>query len=197
MRAKLLSMSNPRGRPHASSREVLTDAACELFLEQGYEATSVAEIARRAGVSRTSFFNYFDGKAAILWVVLDAQIDELVQRLTDPESAFADALDAFGSGEAPETLALAIVDARNMGVEEELRTGQALRQLRIADAIAGRLERDGGDGGAAMRARIRAAGYAAALLGAVWLWANLGAGRHNLGRKVEGALRAAREVLED
>lgn len=185
-------MSNPRGRPHASSREVLTDAACELFLEQGYEATSVTEIARRAGVSRSSFFNYFDGKAAILWVVLDDQIDALVKRLADPEQSLSEALDAFAEGVTPDSLALAIVDARNMGVEEELRTGQALRQLRIADAVVGRLEREGFE---AARARIVAAGYAAALLSAVWRWANLGAGRHDLGRKVEDALRVAHEVL--
>ena len=47
------------GRPRASSRETLAEAACELFLEQGYEATSVVDIAQRAGVSRSSFFNYF------------------------------------------------------------------------------------------------------------------------------------------
>ncbi|QIM19809.1 TetR family transcriptional regulator [Leucobacter coleopterorum] len=94
-------MSNPRGRPHASSREVLTDAACELFLEQGYEATSVTEIARRAGVSRSSFFNYFEGKSAILWFVLDEQIDALVQRVEDPELTLDEALDAFADGTAP------------------------------------------------------------------------------------------------
>ena len=31
------------GRPRASSRETLAEAACELFLEQGYEATSIAD----------------------------------------------------------------------------------------------------------------------------------------------------------
>lgn len=191
-RAKLLHMSNPRGRPPASSRDALIDAACELFLEQGYEATAVTEIARRAGVSRSSFFNYFDGKSAILWVVLDEQIDALVQGLADPESTLDAVLDAFAEERAPESLALAIVDARNMGVEDELRMGRALRQLRIADAIASSLEKGGED---PARARIVAAGYAAALLEAVWRWAHLGSGRHDLGSEVNDALRVAREVL--
>jgi AcrR family transcriptional regulator len=187
-------MSNPRGRPHASSREVLTDAACELFLEQGYEATTVSEIARRAGVSRSSFFNYFDGKSATLWVVLDEQIDALLRQLKDPESTLAEALDTFAEQGSPESLALAIVEARNMGVEDELRTGQALRQLRIADAIAGSLGRRGQD---ALRSRIIAAGYSAALLGAVWGWATQGAGRHDLRGSIATALCAARGVLDD
>lgn len=60
-----------RGRPSASSRETLEEAALELFLEQGYEQTSASDIARRAGVARSSFFNYFTAKADVLWVGLD------------------------------------------------------------------------------------------------------------------------------
>ena len=63
------------GRPRASSRETLAEAASELFLEQGYEATSIADITQRAGVSRSSFFNYFSSKSDVLWSGLDARID--------------------------------------------------------------------------------------------------------------------------
>ncbi|MBN9180650.1 MAG: TetR family transcriptional regulator, partial [Microbacterium sp.] len=45
-------MDSRAGRPKSSSRETIADAACELFLEQGYEHTSIADIATRAGVSR-------------------------------------------------------------------------------------------------------------------------------------------------
>src|SRR5690606_27882845 len=62
------------GRPRASSRETLAEAACELFLEKGYEATSIVDIAQRAGVSRSSFFNYFASKSDVLWSGLDARI---------------------------------------------------------------------------------------------------------------------------
>lgn len=181
-----------RGRPHASSREVLADAACELFLEQGYDATSVAEITRRAGVSRSSFFNYFDSKSGILWFVFDAQAERLVAALAGTGRPLADAFAEFGTGEPPETLALAIVDARTMGVEEELLAGRAARQQRIAGAIAERLEREGET---PLRAEIRAAAYAAALVGAVWRWALQGAGRHPLGGSVADGLAAAEALL--
>jgi AcrR family transcriptional regulator len=62
------------GRPRASSQETLAEAACELFLEQGFGATTIADIARRAGVSRSSFFNYFASKSDILWAALDERI---------------------------------------------------------------------------------------------------------------------------
>ncbi len=192
MRGSVVGMKASRGRPPASSREVLADAACELFLEQGYEATSITEIARRAGVSRSSFFNYFAGKSEILWFVFDGRIDALLGALDDPAQPLADALAVFAAGEAPDTLALAIVDARTMGVEQELAAGRAARQLRIGTAIAHRLERDGTE---SVRAAVIGAGYAAALVTAVWEWADRGAGRHPLDRALDDAIAVAREVL--
>ena len=60
------------GRPVVSSRPAIQDAASELFLERGYPESNVDEIARRAGVSRSSFFNYFSAKSDVLWAEVDA-----------------------------------------------------------------------------------------------------------------------------
>ncbi len=62
---------------------MLSEAACELFLEQGYDATSVSDITRRAGVSRSSFFNYFSAKSDVLWSGFDARVDAAVADLRD------------------------------------------------------------------------------------------------------------------
>ncbi|MCM2392805.1 TetR family transcriptional regulator [Streptomyces albipurpureus] len=43
-------------------REVLAEAAFELFLERGFEQTTVDDIVARAGVGRRSFFRYFPSK---------------------------------------------------------------------------------------------------------------------------------------
>lgn len=189
--ARLMGMATTRGRPRASSREILADAACELFLEQGYERTTVSEITRRAGVSRSSFFNYFAAKPDTLWFVFDEHVARVRAALA-AGAALEDALAAFEDGAAPDTLALAVVDARTMGIEAELAAGRAARQLRLGDAIAERLVRDGEE---PVRADILGAGYAAALVGAVWRWADLGAGRHRLGDVAAGALRTAREAF--
>ncbi len=45
----------------------LTSAAIELFDEQGYEATTVAEIAERAGLTKRTFFRYFSDKREVLF----------------------------------------------------------------------------------------------------------------------------------
>src|SRR5690625_4692731 len=76
-------METPRrvGRPRAASREMLEEAACELFLEQGYAATSVADITQRAGVSRATFFNYIPTKSDLLWTSVDDALDTLADEL--------------------------------------------------------------------------------------------------------------------
>ncbi|MHA3683610.1 TetR/AcrR family transcriptional regulator [Leucobacter sp. HY1908] len=186
-------MSTPsRGRPPASSREVLADAALELFLECGYEATSITEITRRVGVSRASFFNYFTSKPQTLWFVLDERLDALEVALDARDLTFEAALAAAASGNRPDTLALAIVDARTMGAEAELARGRADRQLRVAHAIAARLERSGAR---SLDAQIAGGGYAAALFAAVWSWAARGAGRHSLNDEIAAALAEAKRLM--
>ena len=54
----------PRWEPGA--RERLVVAAVDLFTEQGYDATTVAQIAERAGVTKSTFFRYFPDKRELL-----------------------------------------------------------------------------------------------------------------------------------
>src|SRR5262245_32063585 len=55
----------PRWEPNAAGR--LQHAAIELFTRQGYERTTVAEIAARAGLTERTFFNHFDNKRDVLF----------------------------------------------------------------------------------------------------------------------------------
>src|SRR6478609_4426562 len=53
-----------RWEPGARERLVL--AAADLFTEQGYDETTVAQIAERAGVTRSTFFRHFSDKREVL-----------------------------------------------------------------------------------------------------------------------------------
>jgi len=53
-----------RWQPGATERLVL--AAVDLFTEQGYDATTVAQIAERAGVTKSTFFRHFPDKRELL-----------------------------------------------------------------------------------------------------------------------------------
>jgi len=51
----------------SAARTVVVAAALELFAQQGFEATSVEQIARAAGVSRSTFFRQFGGKEDVVF----------------------------------------------------------------------------------------------------------------------------------
>lgn len=53
-----------RWQPGATRRLVV--AAVDLFTEQGYDATTVAQIAERAGVTKSTFFRHFSDKRELL-----------------------------------------------------------------------------------------------------------------------------------
>jgi AcrR family transcriptional regulator len=51
-----------------SVRVAIAEHALEMFAERGYEATTVDEIARKAGIGRRTFFRYFESKDdVVLW----------------------------------------------------------------------------------------------------------------------------------
>src|SRR3954452_21778389 len=55
------------GRWQPDARGRLAEAALGLYAEQGYEATAVAEIAERAGLTERTFFRYFADKREVLF----------------------------------------------------------------------------------------------------------------------------------
>lgn len=180
-----------RGRPQASSCDTLAEAACELFLEQGYDATTVADITRRAGVSRSTFFNYFDGKTATIWFALDAFLASIAdaregRSLTDVSVRLA--------ANPPHTLALAISNAHAMGVESELATGRALRQAELARLITQWTRGEEGNASTPLIGEIAGAAYAAAIFAAIWSWAEQGAGIHRIDSVIDAALETARRA---
>jgi AcrR family transcriptional regulator len=62
--------------PSAASTDVVA-AALELFERQGFEATSVEQIASAAGVSRSTFFRQFGGKEDVVFADHEVLLDEL------------------------------------------------------------------------------------------------------------------------
>ena len=190
---------SPRpGRPKASSRETLAEAACELFLERGYEQTSIVDITARAGVSRSSFFNYFSSKGDILWSGLDERIAALESALaedrgTDAAAAVRAALEHIAAGFAPDSLALALVNTAAMGIVGDFERDGSVRRSRIARVVAERLARGGAD---RLHADVAGAAYAGAVLAALDAWAHDGAGRAPLRGHLERALTIADVVAE-
>lgn len=190
-----MTSSGRAGRPKASSRETLAEAACELFLERGYEATSVADITRRAGVSRSSFFNYFASKSDVLWSGIDERIADAIAALERLGAAARGAavhgiLLAIVRDFAPDPLALALRNAAAMGLQDELERDTGVRHARLAAAVA-RAAAASGIG--VITADVLGAAHAAAVLSALRVWAEQGAGQGS----PETVLRDALRVIHD
>lgn len=67
----------------AQTRLALRDAAVELFVTNGYDATTVAEIAATAQVSEPTFFRYYPTKADVVLAPLQHRIDRTLSALED------------------------------------------------------------------------------------------------------------------
>src|SRR5512134_3856882 len=55
---------------YEARRTALADVALKLWAEQGFDQTSVAAIAREAGIAKGTFYLYFESKGALLLEVL-------------------------------------------------------------------------------------------------------------------------------
>lgn len=66
-----------RGRPPGTSARQLELISLRLFTDAGFEDTTVEQIAAAAGVSRRTFFRYFESKADVLWHAFDGEVRAL------------------------------------------------------------------------------------------------------------------------
>lgn len=72
-----------RGRPRETSHDEIRAIALDLFVRDGYAATSLSQIAQAAGISRTTLFAYFPAKRNLLWEDFDERLGDLDDVLTD------------------------------------------------------------------------------------------------------------------
>ena len=91
------------GRWEPNARGRLELAAMELFVERGYEQTTVAEISGRAGLTERTFFRHFADKREVLFSGSAMLQDLLVKAVADapeaaaPIEAVAVAIEAAGA----------------------------------------------------------------------------------------------------
>jgi AcrR family transcriptional regulator len=135
-----------RWQPNARSR--LEQEALQLFVERGFEQTTVAEIAKRAGLTERTFFRHFADKREVLFGGAGALQELLVRTLTSapnsaaPIDAIAAALAAAGAllqGRRDYAQQRQIVIAANA----DLRERELIKLASLASALADALRQRG------------------------------------------------------
>ena len=86
-----------RERKKLATRQAIADAAMRLFLDRGYDAVTVAEVAEAADVAASTVFKHFDSKEAIAFAADPAVEAHLVRAVTqrDPGVSIARSLRDF------------------------------------------------------------------------------------------------------
>ncbi|MEU8659282.1 TetR/AcrR family transcriptional regulator [Actinoplanes philippinensis] len=128
-----------RWEPGARERLVL--AAVDLFTEQGYDATTVTQIAERAGVTKSTFFRHFADKRDLL-VAGQETLSRLLTEGIAEAPAGAGPLDAVGAGLVRASGAMGPLN-RELGprikaavaVSDELQQRDALKTVGLAAAM--------------------------------------------------------------
>jgi len=146
-----------RWQPDALGR--LQKAAMELFVEDGYEQTTVAEIAARAGVTERTFFRYFADKREVLFAG-GPQLQDFLVKAVAGAPASAAPLDAIAF--AMEAAAAEIFAERHdfarhrqdvINSSPDLQERELMKLAALAVALAGALrDRGASEPGASLAA---------------------------------------------
>jgi AcrR family transcriptional regulator len=141
----------PVSRWAPNARERLETAALDLFVENGYEETTVAQIADRAGLNRATFFRHFADKREVLFGGEDVLTGLFAEAIRDasPEAtltgclraAFAAADIAMTPQQRVKAAQRVLVVAANGEVQER----GLLKHARMARSISAALRMRGAD----------------------------------------------------
>jgi len=144
MSVAVIAYHRAMGRWEPDARGRLAKSAMALYAEQGFDETTVAQIAARAGLTERTFFRHFADKREVLFYGMEMLRDRLVRAVADAPAA-ATAMDAVSAAfeaagailqENPERVRLrdAIVSAN-----AELRERELIKLAALASAVAGAL----------------------------------------------------------
>jgi AcrR family transcriptional regulator len=145
MSVTVIKYDHGMGRWEPNARGRLEQAALDLYVERGFEQTTVAEIAERAGLTERTFFRHFADKREVLFSGAGALQEFLVSKV-DGAPAALPPIEAIGA--ALVEVATAVFEQRRefarqrqavIAANEELQERELIKLASLASAVAGAL----------------------------------------------------------
>jgi AcrR family transcriptional regulator len=81
MHTQSTDVKSKKAKQGAATRQALLDAACALFGEHGYAATSIDDVAQAANVTKGAFYHHYDGKQELFAGVYEQVKREVSERV--------------------------------------------------------------------------------------------------------------------
>ncbi|MEV6210712.1 helix-turn-helix domain-containing protein [Kitasatospora sp. NPDC051914] len=192
MKASPTPPSGLRARKKAQTRRTIQEQALRLFLSQGYENTTVEEIAAAAGVSHMTFFRHFPTKEAVVETDdYDPMIIQLIEQrppdedaLTALHRALAQGLERIYADDKEALLIRTRLVLRTPALRARVWENQYATERLFAQALAARQPEAG-----TLRTRVLAAAALAALTTALTVWVD-SQGAEDLPALVDQAFQA-------
>jgi AcrR family transcriptional regulator len=185
-----------RWEPNARGRLEL--AALELYSERGYDQTTVAEIARRAGLTERTFFRYFADKREVLFYGAAMLQDWLVQGI-EAAPPGRPPIDAVGA--SLEAVAVSLEERRDLSRQRqaivaatpELQERELIKLANLSTALAGALRGRGvHEPGASLAAEAGVAVFRVAFQR--WAGQSAGSGGQTLAQLIRESLTELKAV---
>ncbi|MFI6848351.1 TetR/AcrR family transcriptional regulator [Kitasatospora sp. NBC_00085] len=112
----------PRRRDSARSRELLVQAAMELFADRGFERTTIREIGERAGVDPALIARYFGGKTQLYLATVRVELGDAVPADLLEEDRLRALLERFSQRGPSPSFQAAVLPNDNTQVQQIART---------------------------------------------------------------------------
>ena len=138
-------MARRRAPDYDDKRDALMARAAEVFAAQGYERTSMNQLAEACGVSKALLYHYHPSKEALLFDIVHGHISDLVAAMEEAgEGATPDArlraliaalLEAYRDSDAEHKLQLEALGALPEAKQEEIRALERRLVARMSEAV--------------------------------------------------------------
>lgn len=139
-------MARTRAKDHDDKRAGLMETAARIFADDGYDRTSMAQLATECGVSKALIYHYYASKEALLFDIIDTHLGELLEAVEEAdnpdaepeerlEGLVASLLEAYRDADAKHKVQLGALSVLPSEQQEHLKGLERQLVLRFSDAV--------------------------------------------------------------
>ncbi len=149
-------MARTRAKDHDDKRVAIMETAARIFADDGYDRTSMAQLALACGVSKALIYHYYASKEALLFDIIDTHLTDLIDAVEEADDIAASPqdrleglvsglLEAYRDADAKHKVQLGALSLLPMEQQEHLKALERKLVQRFSEAV-GQLNPDALDG---------------------------------------------------